>query len=204
MPDIASNKSAEFLTHATLEQRVCNYLVSKNYIVDEATYHNVMSEDTVKFLRYRFTPTALYIRTRADRIACHRSGLIDFEWEAKTHDLSNKYRDLTIEVLPLMHHINKIKLGVKCLYVFDVKGINGGFWVDHLPPIKFAAIPPRREYESMKQMFTDSITQFFPGVHISYNNVGGSGDPFVIFDYSVISKLPHWKTLIDSITQESP
>lgn len=187
--------------HKSLEDLVNDYLKLHGYITASATYHDVMPVEVRNRLMRIFTPTSLYIRGRADRIAVHTRSDNVFEWEAKTH-VSNKYNDLTIELLPLAHHLRKSEWPflVKCLYIFSVNGREGGFWTDNLPKIREIWIPrmQRNNDEQFREWMFDMANKYFPDVKVIDNTyVGGSGDPFVIIDKSTIASLPDWRNLIN-------
>jgi hypothetical protein len=181
--------------HNSLETDVNEFLKSNNFITCSATYHDVMPTDAVKILQYRFDMTSLYIRGRADRIAIHKTIPITFEWECKTH-INQKYKDLTIELLPLAHHISKVELGVDCLYIFRTDIAEGGFWANDLPEIRQIWMPPRKEYEKLRDLFKRIIENIYKTKKITESVVSGSGDPFLIIDKSVIVNLPDWRKLI--------
>ena len=141
--------SVDYKPHKNLEDDVTDYLLDKGFIVHQSTYHEVMPRVLARILSLRFSLTALYLRGRADRIAIHRELPIEFEWEAKTHARKDK-RDLTIEALPLVHHMAKSRLGVDCLYAARVHGKDVGFWVSNLPEIKCVFLPLRKEYEPIR------------------------------------------------------
>jgi len=188
--------------HAELEDEVRDYLMSIGYMTSEATYHSVMPKSISNRLSRIFTTTALYIRGRADRIAVHKSMNLVFEWEAKSHT-NPRYRDIAVEMLPLVHHISRAKLGVRCLYVHRDVHINQdcGFWVHELPDIREVHFVNGKLSNRVEAFLKRIAIQYFPSVKIRnlrYN--GGSGDPYVLIDSSVVSNLPHWKVLIDEYT----
>lgn len=190
----------DYSLHTNLESRVKSYLDESGYHVYESTYHSVLPDVLKRLLSRRFSMTALYLRGRADRIAMHKIIPVEFEWEAKTH-ASQQYNDLTIELLPLVHHISKSALGVRCLYVFDVNGNEGGFWAHELPTVRQIHLPPRQEYKNILWNFENMADKYFRGVPVYRSGSGGSGDPFVIFDKSEIQALRHWQDLIDEVTK---
>ena len=155
-----------------------------------------MKKEIKDLLSRRFTMTSLYIRGRADRIAVHKTLPIVFEWEVKTH-ANPKYDDLTMELLPLAHHISKLHLGVDCLYIVNVnQKYEGCFWVSNLPKIRSVFSPGRKEYESLEPIFDDIIHLYFPGKEIMRWGGGGSKDPFIIIDKSEMQILPDWRESI--------
>jgi len=183
--------------HIQLENDVRKYLSGLGFLTDEATYHSVMNPKVKDRLSHIYTPTSLYIRGRADRIAVHTQYDIVFEWEAKTHT-SKKYHDMTLEALPLCHHLAKIQLDVECLYVYrdSIVGYDCGFWVKDIPPIRVIMIPERWG-RAKSDWFKDQFTRFWPETKIRTTPAyGGSGDPFVIIDQSIVAKLSHWQDCI--------
>jgi len=75
--------------HEKLEQDAKDFLSELGFLTDEATYHTVMNLEVKDRLSRIYTPTSLYLRGRADRIAVHKSLPLVFEWEAKTHESRN-------------------------------------------------------------------------------------------------------------------
>lgn len=182
--------------HKRLEYVVLDYLQERGYSVTSSTYHDVMPKDVKTRLSRVFTFTSLYVRGRADRLAIHNTKDIVFEWEAKTH-ANSKYSDLTIEVLPLLHHFIKSWLNVRCLYVISVNGKEGGFWVDALPPIREIRIPNSLNWEPLHGQLLEAINFVFHNPKIiNPSPSNGSGDPFVVIDKTEVENMPHWKTLI--------
>lgn len=190
--------TVDYAPHANLEKRVLAYLGSRDYVSYAAPYHDSFPPEITRILQYRFSLTALHLRGRADRIAVHAHKKIEFEWEAKTHE-SKKYGDLTLEALPLTHHRYKALLGVRCLYVFDVNGREGGFWVHKLPPIRVLMYTDRVEWAPFKTLLIPRMESALSPLQVRDGvRPMGSGDPFVVIDESVISSLPHWSELIDN------
>lgn len=200
----------DYKPHKKLESDVRDFLKSHNFLFYEATYHAVADKEVKDLLATRFTPTALYLRGRADRIAIHKTKPIEFEFECKTHE-NTRFHDCTIEMLPLIHHLSKSKLGVKCLYTYrdDIPRvyqisekeygrtsipIECGFWVDQLPVVREIRIPPRKTNDI--DWFEQLAKNWFPGIAINYKDVGGTGDPFLIIDQPIIETYPHWQILI--------
>lgn len=188
-------------SHNTLEIDVTEYLERNEFYVDDWTYHTRLPKPIARLLSIRFDATSLYLRARADRIAIHKELPVVFEWEAKTHESRRKH-NIALEALPLIHHMSKAKLGVKCLYVYRDDKIDPirevGFWVHGLPPIDVVMIPDRWAEEEVR-WYRSVIEQGLPGIHIVENiAVGGTGDPFVIINEDYIDYLPHWQDLIEA------
>lgn len=192
--------------HGTLETDVTAALKALDFFVTMAVYHEVMSPAVKRRLQRITEPTALYIRHRADRIAVHKTKDLVFEWEAKTH-VSQRRHDMTIEVLPLIHHMAKSRLGVRCLYVYrnTYRGHDAGFWVHDLGsiPIRCVMIPARWRESWFSEWITEMCREWLPTVGVvetPHND--GSGDPFVIIDEKVVSKMQPWRTLIREISPQ--
>ena len=185
--------------HKEFEDSIVSYLESKGFITESATYHDVMSDSMQNILSSRYSLTLLYLRGRADRIAVHKEIInLEFEWESKTHD-SPKWKDLTLEMLPLLHHKIKAAIGVKVLYIIkDADNCEKGFWIDKLPIIREIHIPNRWTGKPHEKFFNDFAMSYFPNVNIRKGiKSGGSGDPYIIIDYKTVRTFPDWKTLIE-------
>lgn len=188
------------IEHSQLETDATEYLTAAGFVVAEAPYHATMAEEDVEALQQTVTPTALYIRSRADRIAIRQSPPLVFEWEAKTHT-TNKRHDCTLEALPVAIHLLKAQLDIRCLYVYrdPYKGYEVGFWIHDFPEVRVIMIPDRWG-DAWTAWFQGVFSNFFPGVKIVDRiKTRGSGDPFLIIDESIIRELPGWTDLIDRI-----
>lgn len=182
--------------HTAFESAVLKWLNENGFHSTSATYHDVMKKETVDFLHLRFTPTALYVRGRADRMVFHKKHMIDFEVECKTHINPNR-DDMLIEMLPLAHHLSKVSLGVDCLYAYqDMKGREYGFWCSEIPKIKVIFIPSRWN-KNLLPFFQNVASKIFPEIEVVTDiHVGGSGDPFLIISRKTLDSLPDWKNLV--------
>lgn len=192
-PDLASHKN--------LETDVSEYLTSKGYWIGDSTYHRVLPSDIKELLSTRYNPTALYLRGRADRIAIHKTHEAVFEWEAKTHTSKTRH-DMTIEALPLCHHIAQASLGVQCLYAYrDGDLYDCGFWVHEWEQLDIRVIIiPGRWGREKADWFKVTFQAFFPKVSVCQTGgTNGSGDPFAVVSQQCVSQLPTWKQLIDDI-----
>ena len=187
----------DYIPHKKLEDDIKNYLKSRDYLIHEATYHAVGDDEVREILQTRFTPTALYLRGRADRVAIHTTFPLEFEFECKTH-ISRQYNDMTLEMLPLIHHLSKNRLGVNCLYAYrnpyKEDENDYGFWIAELPQIRQVWIPPLERNDM--PWFRSLADTWFPDIEQVIKNVGGTGDPYVIIDRSVVKNLSNWKDLI--------
>lgn len=194
--------------HEELTADVWEFLRENGFLCYSAAYHDVAPPQIQEILKLRNSPTGLYIRTRADRLAIHKTVPIEFEWEAKTH-VSRARNDMCLEALPLLHHKRKADLGVECLYVY--RNTNPGhesecgFWVSNIPEIRCIMIPDRWS-KKRAGWFQSIFASYFPDAEvISGISAAGSGDPFVVVGEETTHTLVHWRNLIKEITlkQES-
>jgi hypothetical protein len=185
--------------HAWFENRLIERLESMGFAVSSAAYHEILSDKAQSQLSRNYSAGGLYLRLRADRIAIRDD--MAFEFEPKTHE-NHKYCDMTIEALQLMHHVNKLSLGVDCLYAYynPNEALAVGFWVSELPPIRGAYIPENTPY------WQDAVTvvreQGFPLLSVDFKTsgpTGGSGDPFLIIDHAEVRKLRNLKDILDDL-----
>ena len=186
--------------HQELELDVTRYLEENGYLVDSAPYHEKMLKPIVHRLENIYTPTALYLRGRADRIAVHIHRDTVFEWEAKTHGTS-QWHNMAIEALPLARHIHKAEFDVKTLYCYrdPTRGYEIGFWTNNIPSIWKVVMPTRRWPEELIHWYEEQISIWYPGIQIQRirGTNKGSNDPFVLIKESIVKVLPHWKKLIE-------
>lgn len=192
--------------HRELEREFDAYLTARGYLVSGGlTYHEALPPEMVKVLGRRNSPTAQYIRTRADRLAVHNELPIEFQWEAKTAG-NPKYHNMAIEALPLANHIiNARCFGVGCLYAYHnpYTFTHAGFWAEEIPTPCALNIPARKgsaESESFIRVFN----RLWPGVPVNYTGrTSGSGDPYVLIHADVVQQLSHWKTLIELLERKA-
>lgn len=184
--------------HVVFVDRITTYLEELNFLVDEATYHEVMKEETRERLRVLYTPTSLYIRGRADRIAVHKVVRLCIMWEAKTNN--GNYRNMAMEALPIVNHL---KTGVRCLYLYwdVVDGFEGGFWVNELPPIDRILLPNRWD-AGMVKYFGAEFDRWLPGVPVvPTGRNSGSGTPFIIIKRADRDVLFDWRQELITLTE---
>ena len=187
--------------HDDFETLVRDELQSMGFFCPNAvTYHEAMQHEAIRLLQERYSGTSLYIRTRADRIAIHKSCQLEFEWEAKT--IPSHQCNLAIEALPILHHMTKADLGVRCLYVCrNLKTRDEfGFWTDNPPSFSRVMIPTRWD-DFTREWFTHIFEMFLPNVPIqtpraNRGRTRGSGDPFLIVNQDVVDTLPDWRGLV--------
>lgn len=167
--------------HARLEVEVTEFLRGHGFLIDAATYHDKMRPDLVERLRFVDTPTALYVRGRADRVAVHSTLPVCFEFECKTKSYARRDKpDVFIEALPLAHHVLKAVLGARVLYVYrdDYMPLSFGIWAELIPEIvDEVRITPRAVAAGvapfLKVLFGDKCQPW------TYGN-GGSGDAYIV------------------------
>lgn len=189
--------------HNQFEQKIADWLDGQGFSTFQVPYHEYMDEMTSRVLASRWSPTALYLRGRADRVAIHRSLPVEFEWEAKTHE-NAKYQDITLEVLPLIYHRIKAEMGVKCLYVCLDRHLQrqNGFWVHELPFIRTVYLPSRNRDISLTEYYKAIIESHFPSRLKETGPTGGSGDPYAVISAQVARNLPHWQSLVEKLLAE--
>jgi hypothetical protein len=188
------------IRHAILETDVSKVLDSCGFWTHAATYHETMPQEMVKHLQRIDTPSALYLRARADRLALHKTLPICYEYECKTRHPRTKSCNWAIEALPLAHHILKASLGVQILYCYrDVEcGIDAGFWCDALPRIDCLMLTDRSDLALdayLKSVFSEKWLGYQPAINYSSAS-RGSGDPFILIHEAVVRTLPHWNMQI--------
>lgn len=186
--------------HQSLQEDVESFLESNGFKTADAPYHETYPPAITDILWRRWTLTDLYLRCRADCIAIHTKHSLTFEFECKTH-ANPRYGDLTVELLPIIHHLDKAKRGVKCLYCYrnPFEGEDYGFWIEpeSFPKPRAVYIPNRRCWDEHRQNIMDWAKEYFGGVSIrDPNKVGGTGDPYIVVDKSNLRKMSSWKELI--------
>lgn len=187
-------------SHSSLETRVESYLTARGFIVEHKnTYHDAFDPKTVQLLQKINTPAALSIRGRADKVAVHTTRPIVFEYDAKSH-VSQTHHNLTLEAMPLAHHVLDSHIGARCLYVItDASGQDRGFWTIKGLPIGKIHIPDRWSAQETAD-FEKYFKSVFKGVPIHTGTKSyGSGDPFVIIDRKQVEQMSDWRKLIDSL-----
>ena len=169
------------------------FVCKKGYLVFEQTYHKSLPVATAELLRVNPLVSALYIRSRADRIAISRTR--QFEFEVKTH-FNSRYGDLTIEVIPFLMHYAK-RMFIDCLYVCSVNNREFGFWISKPPKIREVNIPPLNKNQYVKETINSFRNEsMFRDVVWKEKIVNGSGDPYLVIDRSEICNLRDWKELL--------
>jgi len=185
--------------HDDYEQYFNAELKKLGFITDDMTYHSKMHPETKHRLSGIYNPTALYIRTRADRVAIHTRYRYVFQWEVKTHD-SRQYRNWALEVFPLIvHKINSTTFGIRCLYAYynPFTGHEAAFWSDNIPILSCIMLTDRLATNG-EEYFNKLCKGSFPHTNIITNiNSNGSGDPFALIDEGIVKDLPSGIALIE-------
>lgn len=184
---------------------VAGYLKNRGYLLGEATYHAVLPPAVAETLKQRYSPTSLYLRTRADRIAVHKTDAIEFEWEVKTVNREgDDAQNFALELVPLFMHKAKAQHGVRCLYAMrNIRRLwDVGFWCDSIPKVRTVFIPGRwGAHPAIRTWFCDIAKQAFPNAPVvDLKSTDGSDDPFVVIAESDAARLPSWQRLIDAET----
>jgi hypothetical protein len=175
---------------------VDQHLAAQGFHTSEKTYHDGhLPAEIVEHLQLNFTPTALFFRASADRIAVHTESGFMFYYDAKTSDRET----IAIEALPLVHHILHAGHGVLCLYCCRAKdGVDRGFWAHQLPAIGCAFLPCWRWSPALIDWYENIIRSLFPTLDlVKLDRVNGSGDPFFRINANVVETLPTWQSLIE-------
>lgn len=191
--------------HEKFQNRAAEELAEMGFMVEASPYHDTFNRAFVKRLAEIYSPTALHARSRADRLAVHKTLPLVFEWEAKTNvpDKPNgeKYANFAIEALPLAEHalLGKM-LDVRCLYICEHHREDlgeRGFWAS-MPPKFWRADMPNRWSDDWQRAIGGLINNALPGIGFSERVwYGGSGDPFVLIDPTAYSTLPDWRQLVE-------
>ena len=188
--------------HAQLESEVRTFLESHRLHGASATYHDVMPLETQEVLKRNYSIDALYVRTRADRIAVTTE--LCFQWEAKT--ASNKWRTLAIEALPFcFHYVHAKVFGLRTLYAVRMiadEATDHGFWVGDDLQIAQVVFPGGRETPDRKKI-GDIVQHVFNGIKIfDCGAGGGSNDPFLQIEEDVIKAKADWRSLIHRLVDQ--
>jgi len=196
--------------HAKLQSDVTLWLESNGYSCADFTYHENINRRTSSLLSLTDNETSLHVRTREDHLAIHEriekigphNDRFTFQYELKTKGCNRRDEskgngvDMTVEVFPMVcHWLLAVNMNVQCLYIYrdEFQDIECGFWSDDIPTIRQLWIPPRGLHLKDRILKADWLN----GVPIVERGCGGSGDPFVIVDVSVLRQLPHWQELIE-------
>lgn len=187
--------------HDSLMNEFKEHLKQKGYTWYEADYGTIADDPCKTTLRYRTTPSAVFLRTRADRIACRHD--CEFEFDAKTKQ--NNYADIAVEALPLIHHSLVFSyFQLRCLYAFRWVRLEDrpdvGFFVD----MDFCRIVDtlwiftwRDDMTAVNDWVRNAQPSFFPNAEIiESDSCRGSSDPMAVVNVSKTQQMPHWGTMI--------
>jgi len=191
-------------THDSFENRVYAELERDGFVVCDLTYHTHLDKEIATRLTYIRTPTALLVRTRADRIILHPTEPIVAEIELKTSGLTDG--SFAIEAFPLATHaIEATTMNALCLYICYHTHTHHefGFWVQQIIPyIRSIFVPPT--WHTFTQENQQWFQKAFPNAKLHYqeNNTRGSNTPYVRIPEFITQKFPHWKKLIRELLLE--
>ena len=181
------------------EEYVTAWLQETGFLVGNSCYHEALPRELAQALQGRYSPTALAVRHRADRIAAHKIRPVEFLVEVKSPS-GWHYANLLLEMLPLaIHIIEQKEIGCECLYVYAelTRQVQHGFWVAQAPKVSQLCIPPRWNQEQAAWYTTIAVRAFGPNVHIKRTRRNkGSGDPFLIISEDDLRSLPDWRDLV--------
>lgn len=186
--------------HDAMQSYVCKWLSGQGFYVMGLPYHDILSEDLQKILARSYTPTALYLRSRADRFAIHKEKECEFEVEIKTipTNKGGKTRlNLAVEAYPFALSVALAKSGVRKLYVsyHEESKRHFGFWLHELPFIEKLIVPPRSAYSAETLAYIVSACYHHLGrIHTTSQRVKGSGDPYLLIP--IDADLPDWRDLV--------
>ncbi len=191
-------------SHDSFENHVYAELEHYGFMVRDLTYHTHLDDETKTRLISTRTPTALLIRTRADRIIIHQTEPIVAKIEVKT----SGYYDgsFAIEAFPLATHaIETTIMNVPCLYICRHTHTQHeyGFWTQQIVPhIQNIFVPP--PWHTFTQENQQWLLNAFPHAKLHYQdyNTRGSNTPYIRIPESITKTLPHWKTLIQQLLQQ--
>jgi hypothetical protein len=190
--------------HDSFESRVYAELEQNGFVVRDLTYHTHLDAEIVARLQSVRTPTALLVRTRADRIVVHQTHPIVAKIEVKTsgyHDGS-----FAIEAFPLAVHILEANtFGAACLYICFQRTTQHefGFWASEIQQhINSVCIPPY--WHAFVFEYPEWLRYAFPDTPIRWlrYSTEGSNTPYVILSPSAVRSMPHWKTVLRDWLQE--
>jgi len=184
--------------HESFENRVYAELEREGFVVRDLTYHAHLGEEIVARLKRMRTPTALLVRTRADRIAVHQTEPIVAKIEVKTSGYANG--SFAIEAFPLAVHILEAKMvGAACLYICLQRTIQHefGFWAGEIGKhIAAIYIPPH--WHAFTEQFPEWLRCAFPDTPIRWlrNPTQGSNTPYALIAPPVVRSMAHWQTVL--------
>ncbi len=192
--------------HNAFELAVGNELTALGFYSTSLTYHSALPTNVAEILRNRYSPTAWYLRHRADRIAVHTTQPLEFEWEIKTRH-QQKYENLAMEAIQVCYNKAKVPLGVRCLYIYSDPFLKFecGFWASDMPPIDVVLIPECRWSAEQIAWFGAQFDTYLPGVRrrIIHSTSSGSNTPLAVINHSALAELPDWREVVALAVRES-
>ena len=184
--------------HDSFESRVYAELEQRGFVVHDLTYHTHLERETVDRLKRIRTPTALLVRTRADRIAMHQTMPLVAKIEVKTSGYANG--SFALDAFQLATHIIEAHtLGAQCLYICFQRTVNYefGFWASEIRDrIAGIYVPPY--WHGFVREFPDWLLSAFPDAPVRWltYETQGSNTPYVLMSPSTVRSLGHWQTLL--------
>lgn len=199
--------------HEQLVSDVCRWLDEHGFATCSLAYHDKKASDMTEADKKRFgaiySPSALIVRHRPDRIAWHKEQVCSFMWEAKTKRKWPKVREgdeeIVIDLVTLMANANT-QTGAKLLFVHrnQWSGHEIGFWIDELPAVSEVCIPDVKWAGlPIREWYGWGVDKLFPKVPVSTRSTSGTNDPFVRIRSEVVYRLPHWTDLITAELADS-
>lgn len=181
--------------YVSAEKLVAKELERLGYpIVQKFGYHSFFPEEAHEAIASINTPTSLYIRTMADRVAVNNSSVIQVEIK-ELRDA--EYPNIAIEALPaLIHRHLWWTFGIDCLYAFTLHNGIKASWVQNLPVFKI--ILPTRFKNTKGVNWSQLFKQFFPNVPHEEKPTKGSGDPFGLISPNDLSTMPMLEQILRS------
>jgi len=167
------------------------------YIVQHLGYHTYFSQDARDFISKINLPTALYIRTLADRVAIRPTPASVLQVETKDHR-DPQYDNIAIESFPmLIHRFLWWQFEIDCLYAFVLDDGIKACWVQDLHLFKI--IIPRRLRAMETSYWLPRFRQFFPYTPIERKRTGGSGDPLGLIAPEELEKMKSLEVVLGEI-----
>jgi hypothetical protein len=188
-------------SHDAFEPCVYDELQRCGFLVRDLTYHNNLDEESITLLKNIRTPTALLVRTRADRLIIHRTAPVVLKVEVKTSGLSDG--GFAIEAFPLAGHVIEAKyMNAQCLYIcYQTQTQHEfGFWVSQIVPHITRVFVPPTWYKFAREN-QQWLYNAFPRVNLSFREreTLGSNTPYVIIPEEAVKAFPDWRTHISDV-----
>lgn len=190
--------------HRKLITDALEYLGARQYYTsDESTYHEILPEEQQRLLQKDYDPTAMYVRSRADRLAVHPVPGRTTYFDAKSSRYDGPTPYAFIELVPLMFHEIAAKHGVRCLYIFrrytGSTFIDYGWWSGLLPRIIDIKFPCDSRRTDASWVNTMASTVFSEVSQSTAPFMRGSGTPYASM---YVEDCQPWQQLIDQIVKD--